>query len=163
EFFGPGEEADPLHSGRIVGVYHRVGGIAARAWRQLVRAALDAATPMPAAASLPGEEILKALRVVHFPERQEDADGARARLGREERGAGGAHGADRDPRGTARREPRLLDREGRRAPRPADRESARAGPEGPARGAGRGRARRPRRNPRADRGPGPVPAARPRR
>ena len=52
EFFGAGEEADPLHSGRIVGVYHRVAGIAARAWRQLVRAALDAARPKPAATSL---------------------------------------------------------------------------------------------------------------
>jgi len=84
EFFGPGEQADPLHSGRIVGVYHRVAGIAARPWRQLVRAALDAATETPAATSLPGEEILKALRAAHFPERQEDADAARARLAREE-------------------------------------------------------------------------------
>jgi ATP-dependent DNA helicase RecG len=67
-----------------VGVYHRVAGIAARAWRQLVRAALDAATVAPAATSLSGEEILHALRAAHFPERMEDAEGARARLAREE-------------------------------------------------------------------------------
>jgi ATP-dependent DNA helicase RecG len=84
EFFAAGEEADPLHSGRIVGVYHRVAGIAARAWRQLVRAALDAATQVPASASLPGEEILQALRAAHFPESLEEAETARARLAREE-------------------------------------------------------------------------------
>src|SRR5450759_1577079 len=84
EFFGAGEEADPLHSGRIVGVYHRVAGIAARAWRQLVRAALDAATQTPAATSLSGEEILRALKSAHFPERMEDAEGARSRLAGEE-------------------------------------------------------------------------------
>jgi len=84
EFFGPGEEADPLHSGRIVGVYHRVAGIAARAWRILVRAALDNVSAVPAAVSLPGEEILHALAGAHFPQQAEEADASRARLAREE-------------------------------------------------------------------------------
>ena len=84
EFFGAGQEADPLHSGRIVGVYHRVAGIAARAWRILVRAALDSLSAAPAAVSLPGEEILRALEGAHFPQRVEEADAARGRLAREE-------------------------------------------------------------------------------
>jgi ATP-dependent DNA helicase RecG len=84
EFFGPGQEADPLHSGRIVGVYHRVAGIAARAWRVLVRAALDSVSEAPAAASLPGEEILRALAGAHFPQQAEEAVTSRARLAREE-------------------------------------------------------------------------------
>ena len=84
EFFNAGEEADPLHSGRIVGIYHRVAGVAARAWRQLARAALEAVTQTPAAASLSGEEVLRALKEAHFPERMEDAEAARSRLAREE-------------------------------------------------------------------------------
>jgi ATP-dependent DNA helicase RecG len=84
EFFSAGEEADPLHSGRIVGIYHRVAGVAARAWRQLARAALEAVTQTPAAASLSGEEVLRALKEAHFPERMEDAEVARSRLAREE-------------------------------------------------------------------------------
>ena len=39
ELFDPGEEADPLHSGRIVGIYHRLAEIPSRPWRVLVRRA----------------------------------------------------------------------------------------------------------------------------
>ncbi|MFY9551195.1 MAG: hypothetical protein WAU32_08600, partial [Thermoanaerobaculia bacterium] len=45
ELFDAGEEADPLHSGRIVGIYHRVADIPARAWRTLARRALDHLAP----------------------------------------------------------------------------------------------------------------------
>ena len=45
ELFDPGDESDPLHSGRIVGIYHRVADIAPRQWRTLVRRALDELAP----------------------------------------------------------------------------------------------------------------------
>jgi ATP-dependent DNA helicase RecG len=84
EFFERGEEADPLHSGRIVGVYHRAAGIGSRAWRVLARAALDALSGASRAATLPGEELRRTLASVHFPERQEDAERSRELLAREE-------------------------------------------------------------------------------
>ena len=84
EFFEPGEEADPLHSGRIVGVYHRVAGIAPRSWRVLARSALDHVEAAPRAAGGTGEELLQALEAAHFPGRLEDAESARGLLAREE-------------------------------------------------------------------------------
>jgi ATP-dependent DNA helicase RecG len=84
EFFEPGEEADPLHSGRIVGVYHRAAGIAARAWRTIARSALDRLARSPRSAGGDGEQIVAALETVHFPDRLEDVEPARERLVREE-------------------------------------------------------------------------------
>jgi len=84
EFFDPGEEADPLHSGRIVGVYHRAAGIGSRAWRTIVRSALDKLTRTPRSASGGPAEIVAALETAHFPERMEDVGPAREKLVREE-------------------------------------------------------------------------------
>jgi len=84
EFFETGEEADPLHSGRIVGVYHRVAGIAPRTWRGLVRVALDNLSERSAAASLGAEELLRALQGAHFPASAQEAEASRLLLAREE-------------------------------------------------------------------------------
>ncbi len=84
EFFETGEEADPLHSGRIVGIYHRIAGIAPRAWRTLVRAALDGLAMPARVAGSTAEALLRALEGVHFPERLEDVEALRGLLAREE-------------------------------------------------------------------------------
>ncbi|HTO76305.1 MAG TPA: ATP-dependent DNA helicase RecG [Thermoanaerobaculia bacterium] len=84
EFFEPGEEADPLHSGRIVGVARRVAEISPRAWRALVRRALDALSPDFESASGPSSDIVAALEAAHFPAEIADAQRARFRLAREE-------------------------------------------------------------------------------
>ena len=84
EFIAAGEEADPIHSGRIVGVYHRAGDVSSRPWRTLARRALDALDPDFEAAAAPPAEIRSALEAVHFPETPEAALAARGRLAREE-------------------------------------------------------------------------------
>jgi ATP-dependent DNA helicase RecG len=84
EFFDPGEEADPLHSGRIVGVYHRAAGIGSRASRVLARSALDVLSATSRAATLSGSGLRDALENAHFPRSQADADTARDLLAREE-------------------------------------------------------------------------------
>jgi len=84
EFFDPGEEADPLHSGRIVGIARRVAEISPRAWRSLVRRALDAVSPEFASASAPPAALLEALSAVHFPAEMADAARARSVLAAEE-------------------------------------------------------------------------------
>ena len=84
EFFESGEETDPLHSGRIVGVYRRIGGVAPRAWRTLVRRALDSLDPEFRTATLPSRQLREALEAVHSPETIEKAQAARERLAREE-------------------------------------------------------------------------------
>ena len=111
EFFEPGEEADPLHSGRIVGVARRVADISPRAWRALVRR-LSTLSPR-----LPGRGRAAA----------EDPRGARGRS--LSGGAGGRGGRARKarPRGAPR--PRRPDRgETRKAPiAPRDRARRRRG------------------------------------
>lgn len=84
EFFDPGQEADPLHSGRIVGIARRVAEISPRAWRTLVRRALDSLSPDFAAASAPPAALLEALRAAHFPEEMPDTGRSRAVLSAEE-------------------------------------------------------------------------------
>jgi ATP-dependent DNA helicase RecG len=84
EFFDPGQGADPLHSGRVVGIYHRTGGIGSRAWRVLVRAALDSLGSGQRAASLTDPDLRRALERIHFPDRMEDAETSRRLLAREE-------------------------------------------------------------------------------
>ncbi len=84
EFFDPGEEADPLHSGRIVGVCRRIVDLSPRAWRALLQRTLEDLVPPARCASAPPETIVEALRAVHFPRELEDAERARATLAREE-------------------------------------------------------------------------------
>jgi ATP-dependent DNA helicase RecG len=84
EFFESGDEADPIHSGRIVGVYHRVAGIAPRAWRVLARASLDRLSPRLQAASLPADGLFRALEGAHFPASAQEAEASRRVLAREE-------------------------------------------------------------------------------
>ncbi|HEV8118964.1 MAG TPA: ATP-dependent DNA helicase RecG [Thermoanaerobaculia bacterium] len=84
EFFEPGEEADPLHSGRIVGVYHRAAGIGSRAWRTVARSALDRLAGSPRTASEDAGRILRALETIHFPGSLEEVEPARETLAREE-------------------------------------------------------------------------------
>jgi ATP-dependent DNA helicase RecG len=84
EFFDPGEEADPLHSGRIVGITRRVADLSPRRWRSLVRRALDVLSADFAAATAPPGAIREALRAAHFPEELAEADRARAALAAEE-------------------------------------------------------------------------------
>jgi len=78
------EAADPIHTGRIVGVYRRVGDVAPRVWRTLVRRTLDALAPDFAAASAPADRILAALETAHFPDHVDAAKAAVWQLAREE-------------------------------------------------------------------------------
>jgi ATP-dependent DNA helicase RecG len=84
EFFEPGDESDPLQSGRIVGVYHRVAGLAPKSRRVLVRRALDALSLDFAAASAPAAELAAALEAVHFPAEMTDVVRGRGVLAGEE-------------------------------------------------------------------------------
>ncbi len=83
EFFA-GEENDPLHSGRIVGVYSRTGGLSPRVWRSFARAALDRLGTAWPAASASAEDLVRALEAVHFPCSAEDAAAGRSLLAGEE-------------------------------------------------------------------------------
>jgi len=84
EFIAAGEEADPVHSGRIVGIYHRAGEISSRPWRTLVRRVLDRLAPSFDVASGDPPALRAALEDVHFPPSLEAAETARRRLAREE-------------------------------------------------------------------------------
>ncbi len=84
EFFEPGEEADPLHSGRVVGIARRVADTSPRAWRSLVRRTLDALSADFRTAGAPAEEIREALIAAHFPDEPADAEAARRKLAEEE-------------------------------------------------------------------------------
>jgi ATP-dependent DNA helicase RecG len=85
EIFHSGEENDPLHSGRIVGIYSRGGGgLAPRVWRTLVRRALDGLRSDFAAASIPPAGLRAALEQIHFPSCLEEAAQARRVLAGEE-------------------------------------------------------------------------------
>src|SRR6476659_5873621 len=84
EFFEAGEETDPLHSGRVVPIYHRAADLPSRRWRTLVRRTLDALAPDFSAASVPAKEIREALEAVHFPVEPADANRGRETLVGEE-------------------------------------------------------------------------------
>jgi ATP-dependent DNA helicase RecG len=84
ELFDEGEESDPIHSGRIVGVYHRAADIGSRAWRTLVRRTLDALSPDFRAMTAPSAQIRQALEEVHFPTHVDSARPALWQLAREE-------------------------------------------------------------------------------
>lgn len=84
EFFEAGEDADPLHSGRIVGVYHRLAGIPSRTWRTLVRRTIDSLSTDIEATAAPGRQMHEALEGVHFPNTLEEAERCRRLLAKEE-------------------------------------------------------------------------------
>ena len=67
EFFDEGQENDPLHSGRVVPIYHRAGDVPSRRWRTLVRKTLDRLSPDFVAASGSPADLLRALEAIHFP------------------------------------------------------------------------------------------------
>jgi ATP-dependent DNA helicase RecG len=80
EIFAEGEESDPLHSGRIVGVYHRVADISSRPWRTLVRRTLDVLSPDFRAITAPAPQLRAALEEAHFPSHADSARVARGQL-----------------------------------------------------------------------------------
>jgi ATP-dependent DNA helicase RecG len=84
EIFDPGDESDPLHSGRIVGIYHRLADIGSRQWRTLVRRALDRLGPDFRSIGAPPGRILDALAEAHFPSHADSSKAAREELAREE-------------------------------------------------------------------------------
>jgi ATP-dependent DNA helicase RecG len=84
EIFAGDEESDPVHSGRIVGIYHRVAGIAPRQWRTLVHRALAALSPEFRSITAPAAQVAAALEEAHFPSDEDSAAEARRRLAREE-------------------------------------------------------------------------------
>jgi ATP-dependent DNA helicase RecG len=84
EFIAAGEEADPVHSGRIVGIYHRGGDVSSRLWRTLVRRVLDRLAPSFDTAYGDAVALRRALEDAHFPASLEAAEAARRRLAREE-------------------------------------------------------------------------------
>ena len=84
EFFGVAEDADPVHAGRIVGIYHRAADVPQRQWRGFVRKALDRLDGDFAAATAAPAEVARALEEVHFPSSLEAAEAARRQLAREE-------------------------------------------------------------------------------
>ena len=84
EFFGLGEEADPVHSGRIVGIYARAADVSQRLWRTFVRRVVDRLDPGFAAATAVPSELARALAQVHFPSSLDSAETARRQLAREE-------------------------------------------------------------------------------
>ncbi|HET9794699.1 MAG TPA: DNA helicase RecG, partial [Thermoanaerobaculia bacterium] len=86
ELFGPEEEEDPVHMGRVVGIYRRLGGLGSQWQRGAIRRALTALDPVFRSAGDP-RVLFRALETVHFPPRRGfAAAAARARraLAREE-------------------------------------------------------------------------------
>ncbi len=84
EFIAAGEEADPVHSGRIVGIHHRAADVSPRLWRTLVRRTLDRLETGFETAAGDAAAIREALDEVHFPSSFEAAEAARGLLAREE-------------------------------------------------------------------------------
>ncbi|HEY7863252.1 MAG TPA: hypothetical protein VIE39_06315, partial [Thermoanaerobaculia bacterium] len=84
ELEAAGEEADPLHTGRIVPIHRRAGGISPRQWRTLVRRAIDSLGTRWRGATASAEKLRDALARVHFPENLSDAAAARRVLADEE-------------------------------------------------------------------------------
>jgi ATP-dependent DNA helicase RecG len=84
ELFEAGEESDPLHSARVVPIYHRAAETPSRRWRFLVRRTLDDLSADAGAASTDQATLLRALQTVHFPADPSDAEPARRTLVDEE-------------------------------------------------------------------------------
>lgn len=86
EFLDPAEENDPVHAGRVVGIYRRVADLSGKWQRTVIARALDA-LPSTFPAILPAGDLRQALRDLHFPgteEFRERAETARRLLAREE-------------------------------------------------------------------------------
>ena len=84
EVVDEGAENDPIHSGRIVGVYHRVADVPPRLWRTLARRALDELSPEFRAVTAPAPRLVQALEELHFPTHVDSARQALWQLAREE-------------------------------------------------------------------------------
>jgi ATP-dependent DNA helicase RecG len=107
ELVSPGEEADPLHTGRIVPIHRRSGGISSRLWRTLVRRALDRLARDFRGATASGAALRDALEKAHFPESAREAQAAWRRLADEELFVLAARIEERRARLKARTAPRL--------------------------------------------------------
>jgi ATP-dependent DNA helicase RecG len=98
EFPEPGDERNPVHAQRVVGVYRRAGGVGARSLREYIFRLLERLGDGFAAVSAAPASLLEALRRMHFPRAapftQEVAE-ARGRLAREEALAFALHVARR--------------------------------------------------------------------
>jgi len=86
ELFEAEGPADPVHSGRVVGIYRRRGGLSGRWQRAAIAAALGALSPeFPAAGD--SRALASALAEMHFPAGPDPASsaaGARQAIAREE-------------------------------------------------------------------------------
>ena len=86
ELFDAPEEEDPVHMGRVVGIYRKLGGLGGKWQRSAIDRALSALDPAFRSAGDRGI-LFRALRTIHFPPRRGyAAAAARARqaLAREE-------------------------------------------------------------------------------
>jgi ATP-dependent DNA helicase RecG len=81
---GVDADPDPVHAGRIVGIYHRVADIPTRPWRTLVRRALDLLDPDFRSIGAPSRRLRDALEEAHFPSHVDSARPALQELAREE-------------------------------------------------------------------------------
>jgi ATP-dependent DNA helicase RecG len=84
ELFDEEVESEPLHSGRVVPIYHRAADIPSRRWRFLVRRTFDVLSGDVSAASTGAAALLGALETAHFPSDPADAGPARRKLVDEE-------------------------------------------------------------------------------
>jgi ATP-dependent DNA helicase RecG len=83
ELFDQGEEHDPVHLGRIVGIYRRVGTVSGKWLRKVIfRALEDLEEDFDSAIGAP--LVRRALREAHFPATSEAPEPARRLLAREE-------------------------------------------------------------------------------
>lgn len=86
EIFEEGEERDPVHLGRVVGIYRRLGRVTGKWLRKVIFLALEALEEdFPSA--IGAARVARALREVHFPEAAEfprSVHAARDLLAREE-------------------------------------------------------------------------------
>jgi len=86
ELFDAEEEEDPLHMGRVVGIYRKLGGLGSK-WQRAVLHRVLAALPREFRAGGDPRVLIRALETVHFPPRRgaaPAAERARRTLAREE-------------------------------------------------------------------------------
>jgi ATP-dependent DNA helicase RecG len=76
ELFEPEEERDPVHMGRIVGIYRKLGGLTAKWQRQAIARALEGLDPGFETIGAPAA-IRRALSDIHFPPAPGRGDAAR--------------------------------------------------------------------------------------
>ncbi len=83
ELLEEGEERDPVHLGRVVGIYRRVGTVTGKWLRKVIFLSLEALEEDFPSVLGPGP-VLRALRQAHFPRSPGDPERARRLLAREE-------------------------------------------------------------------------------